>query len=243
MHVVTAAERPELIERADELTSDALPEYNNHGAVLHEYWPRLTAERPEFQFCLVEESDQPLVLGHSVPVAWDGSIGDLPAGIDGAITRAFDEAQPTALCAMLIAVRADAQGRGLSGVALGAMRALAVQAGFPTLIAPVRPSLKELYPLVPIERYATWRRPDGLLFDPWMRVHERAGARILRPEPHSLGINGTVGEWEAWTSTEFPESGTYWFPRGLATVQIDRETDTGSYWEPNVWMQHEARPL
>ena len=36
----------------------------------------------------------------------------------------------------------------------------------------------------------------------------------------------------------FPESGDYWFPGGLATVAIDRDASTGSYWEPNVWMKH-----
>jgi hypothetical protein len=36
----------------------------------------------------------------------------------------------------------------------------------------------------------------------------------------------------------FPESGEYWFPKGLATVRIDREDNSGGYWEPNVWMQH-----
>jgi hypothetical protein len=38
----------------------------------------------------------------------------------------------------------------------------------------------------------------------------------------------------------FPESGDYWFPGGLATVTIDRNADSGRYWEPNVWMQHEV---
>jgi len=52
-------------------------------------------------------------------------------------------------------------------------------------IAPVRPSWKERHPLVPIERHATWRRPDGLLLDPWLRVRERLGATILGPEPPS----------------------------------------------------------
>jgi hypothetical protein len=106
------------------------------------------------------------------------------------------------------------------------------------LIAPVRPSWKERYPLVPIERYAAWRRDDGWLFDPWMRVHERLGATVLKVEPHSLRITGTVAEWEEWTQMSFPESGDYWFPAGLATVAIDRDADRGRYWEPNVWMHH-----
>jgi hypothetical protein len=40
----------------------------------------------------------------------------------------------------------------------------------------------------------------------------------------------------------FPETGDYWFPRGLATVRIDREAATGVYWEPNVWMVHPVAP-
>ena len=39
----------------------------------------------------------------------------------------------------------------------------------------------------------------------------------------------------------FPQSGDYWFPRGLATLAIDRAADSGSYWEPNVWMHHPVR--
>jgi hypothetical protein len=71
-----------------------------------------------------------------------------------------------------------------------------------------------------------------------MRVHERLGATILKPEPHSLLITGTVAEWEQWTRMAYPDSGDYWFPGGLAPLRIARDTDRGSYWEPNVWMHH-----
>ena len=37
------------------------------------------------------------------------------------------------------------------------------------------------------------------------------------------------------------DTGDYVFPAGLATVHIDREADTGEYWEPNIWIIHEAR--
>jgi hypothetical protein len=36
----------------------------------------------------------------------------------------------------------------------------------------------------------------------------------------------------------FPETFDDVFPRGLATVRIDVEADTGTYWEPNVWVRH-----
>lgn len=203
---------------------------------------RLTKERPDFQFHL-HEDDQILARARSIPIRWDGSNDDLPAGIDGAIARGFEKEEANVLCALLIAVPAARQGGGVSRTALEAMVAIARKHGLGALIAPVRPSWKDRYPLVPIERYAAWRRDDGFLFDPWMRVHERLGGAVLRPEPHSLRITGTVPEWESWTGMAFPESGEYVFPGGLATVEIDREADQGRYWEPNVWMRHDVVAL
>lgn len=207
---------------------------------MNEYWARLTEELPDFQFHLVD-GDEPVARARSIPVRWDGTVDDLPAGIDGAIARGFDEGGANVLCALLIAVPSSSQGRGLSRVALEGMLAIAREHGLRELIAPVRPSWKERYPLTPIERYVYWTREDGLPFDPWMRVHTRLGADVLRPEPQSLRISGTVAEWEAWTETPFPESGEYVFPRGLATLAVDREADLGRYWEPNVWMRHRLK--
>ena len=225
------------MDPAWDATKDQFPEYNNHGDVLNRYWGRLTEERAEFQFHLVE-GDEILARARCVPVRWDGTVEDLPAGIDGAIARGFDEEGANVLCAMLISVPRAQRGRGRSGEALRAMLDIARTHRLEALIAPVRPNWKDRYPLVPIERYATWRREDGLLFDPWLRVHERAGAKVLKAEPHSLRITGTVAEWEEWTELPFPESGEYVFPGGLATLEIDRERDAGRYWEPNVWMVH-----
>jgi hypothetical protein len=238
MKIATATERPDLLEPAWERTRDTMPEYNNHGDVLNAYWSRLTEELPEFQFGLVGNEDEILARGRSIPLRWDGTIADLPAGIDGAIARGFDEGGANVLCALVIMIPRDLQGRGISAEAVKAMASIARRHGLESLIAPVRPTWKDRYPLVEIERYAGWRRADGLLFDPWMRVHERLGAEVLKPEPQSLRITGSVAEWESWTGMTFPESGDYWFPEGLATVEIDRENDQGSYWEPNVWMRH-----
>ena len=238
MNIATMAERPELGELAWERTKDALPEYNNHGDVLGEYWPRLTGERPDFQFHLTGDDDEILARARSIPLRWDGTLEDLPAGIDGAIARGFDEGGANVLCALIIVVPLDIQGQGVSAAAVRAMSEIARNHGLGSVIAPVRPSWKERYPLVELGRYAGWRRPDGLLFDPWMRVHERLGAEVIKPEPHSLRITGTVGEWESWTRMRFPETGDYWFPGGLATVAIDLDLDRGRYWEPNVWMHH-----
>ena len=236
MNVFTVAERPDLAEPAWEATKDVFPEYNNHGDVLNAYWGGLTEKVPEFQFHLVDDDEQPLARARCLPVRWDGTLDDLPAGIDDAIARGIDEGGGNVLCAMVIQIPRGLQGRGLSATALQAMADIGRAHGLTSLIAPVRPNWKERYPLTPIERYAEWRREDGLLFDPWLRVHERAGATILRPEPESLRITGTVADWEEWVGMRFPEDGTYVFPGGLAPLTV--ESETGRYWEPNVWMRH-----
>jgi len=233
----SARERPELLEPAWELTKDVLPEYNTHGDVLNRYWGRLTEEVPDFQFHLLDGAEI-VARARSVPIRWDGTLEDLPKGIDSAIARGFEEEGANVLCALVIMVPAEHQSRGFSRLAVDGMITIAREHGLEALVAPVRPNWKERYPLTPIDRYAAWRREDGLPFDPWMRVHARLGAEILKPEPESLRITGSVSEWESWTGMAFPESGEYVFPHGLATLAVDRDADLGSYWEPNVWMRH-----
>lgn len=236
--ILTARERPDL-----GLPEPVWPEYNMHGDVLTRFWGLLPERFPDFQFVLAEEEEEVIAEAHSVPLSWDGTIAGLPKGIDGAVERAFGEREaPNTLCALAIEIPLARRGQGLSRRMVEEMVAIAREHGFASLIAPVRPSWKERYPLTPIERYATWRREDGRLFDPWMRVHERLGAEILRPEPESLRITGTVAEWEDWTAMSFPETGEYVFPAGLAVLSVSRDADVGSYWEPNVWMRHATTP-
>ncbi|HSK98341.1 MAG TPA: hypothetical protein VK891_17070, partial [Euzebyales bacterium] len=151
--------------------------------------------------------------------------------------QGLDEGRPAnTLCSLAAVVTPAARGTGLSRIILRAMRDLARRQGFGHLIAPVRPSMKERYPLTPIERYSRWRRADGWLLDPWMRTHERLGAVVGPPLPYSLRVTGSVAEWETWTGLVFPDSGRYVIPGGLALVDIDLGRDIGHYWEPNVWM-------
>jgi hypothetical protein len=131
------------------------------------------------------------------------------------------------------------QGQGLSGLIVTGMAQAAAGAGLACLIAPMRPTWKERYPLTPIERYVQWRREDGLPFDPWIRLHHRLGAEILAPAPESMDIRGSVAEWESWTGMSFPEDGDYVVPGALAPVSF--HDGVGRYVEPNVWMRHPLR--
>lgn len=238
----TAAERPDLWERG--IPSAAVwPEYNLHGDVLNRWWGSLDVDLPQFQFVLYdEEHDEVVAEGNTGPLWWEGRDDALPDGVDSAIEQIFERARAgrpvNTLCALAAAVPREGRTRGLAEPLLSAMRRLAERHELTHLVAPVRPSWKDRYPVSPIESYVRWRREDGQLLDPWMRVHEHLGARVSNPLPRSMRITGSVGEWESWTGMTFPESGDFVFPEGLAPVHIDRAHDQGSYWEPNVWMVH-----
>jgi hypothetical protein len=121
------------------------------------------------------------------------------------------------------------------------MRNVAALHDATALIAPVRPTWKERYPLTPIERYADWTLSvsgDAPPFDPWLRTHWRLGAERIAIDPDHFIVRGSVADWESWTGMTFPETGPYVVPGALVPVQIDREHDTGLYEEPAVWMHH-----
>jgi len=62
------------------------------------------------------------------------------------------------------------------------------------LVAPVRPSWKDRFPLTSIVDYTIWQRRNGIPFDPWIRVHVRLGARILLPEPNSMEFTAQLSD-------------------------------------------------
>jgi GNAT superfamily N-acetyltransferase len=208
----------------------AWPEIVLHDAISNAHWGRLYEERPEFQFVLVDDGEL-LAEGNSIPVS------GMPASWRDALRSGFERGPADRLCALAILIDPDRQRRGLSRLMLEHMRGLAFERDW-DLVAPVRPSLKHRYPLTPIERYVEWRRDDGLLFDPWLRAHERLGAELVGIAENSLVAEGTVAELEQWSGLSFPESGSYVVEGALVPVEIDRERDHGSYREPNVWMRH-----
>ena len=145
---------------------------------------------------------------------------------------------PTLVSAIQVLVDRNRHGSGLSSTMLGEMRRIAAAAGYGDLVAPVRPSLKSRYPITPIEEYVTWKTDEGLPFDPWLRVHARAGATIEKVCAESMIIPGTVAEWEEWSGMRFPASGAYTVPGALQPVEVDVDADRVVYVEPNVWMHH-----
>jgi GNAT superfamily N-acetyltransferase len=235
--LVRYADRPDLRElRRERLLRRTFPEYMNHNEPGGRFWGRLYEEHPDFQLALLD-GDELVAELHSVPTPWAGTIEDLASGWDEAFTRAFEsDREANVLCALAIAVLPERQGERLSGHMLEAMRAAAGAAGLEALIAPVRPTLKARYPLIPIESYAGWRRTDGSHFDPWIRLHERLGGEILAPAPASMVMEAPAAEWEEWLAFALPADGTYVVPEMQAPLEV--RDGVGRHVEPNVWLRH-----
>ena len=237
MKIVRYADRPDLLEiRFVTLAERTFPEYMNHNEPGRN-WGRLYTDFPEFQVGLLD-GDELVAEAHAIPVSWDGTVGGLPSGWDEGFEAGMGSREPaTALMAVAVSVAPSQQGRQLSSRMIQTFTDNARAAGLANgVIAPVRPTWKERYPLIPIERYAEWRRGDGSHFDPWLRIHELVGGEIVAPAPESMTIRGTADEWEEWTGMAFPEDGTYVFPGGLAPVEF--VDGVGTHVEPNVWVHH-----
>ena len=236
MQVFTYAERPDLAARTGEV-EDTMAPFMGFGEVALRYGHRLRPELPELQLVLWDEEND-VVVGHGRTIPARVAEG-LPGGIDDMLEAWFgpgERPEPDVLSAAVAVVDRKRQGERLSSRLIEAMRDLARQHGFPALIAPVRPTWKERYPLIPMERYARWTRDDGLPFDPWLRVHARLGAELVEVCPASMRIEGAVEEWEQWTGLAFPDDGDYVVPGALVPVRVS--DGRGVYVEPNVWMRH-----
>lgn len=242
--IVTAATRPDLQGKTTEFTRPLWPKFMNESPLARRLWGALVDKFGDYQFQLLDDSsDEIIAAANCLPLSWDEDLGSLPEeGWDWALSRGIDDAMAgrtfKTLCALQIVIKPALRGQGFSGTMLHHMKALGRAAGLKQLLAPVRPTFKPLYPLTPIDRYITWRREDNSHFDPWIRIHERDGARIIHPCHRAMEIPGTVAQWESWTNLKFPESGDYVVAGALNPITIDVERDRGIYIEPNVWMHH-----
>jgi GNAT superfamily N-acetyltransferase len=156
VQVVRYADRPELDASWDDVVGSAWPAFMLHDPTVNELWGLLYDEAPDCQLYLLDrDTGEVLAHGNSIPVAWDGSLEDLPDdGIDGVLRRvasARDDVGQGAdvLCAMQAVVKPSARARGLSRRIVEAMREVARGRGLGALIAPVRPTEKSRYPLTP----------------------------------------------------------------------------------------------
>jgi GNAT superfamily N-acetyltransferase len=243
LRLVSLADRPDLEDALDAHNGGAWPEFMLQDPVADRLWHHLHRDFAAWQFMLLDGDDRIAAAGNSAPLAWDQSDEGLPAGWDDQFERTVRGwkagAEPDTLGALQVVVAPRYRGAGLAARMVEVFRTVAAGAGFSTLIACVRPTGKDRYPLLSSERYAAWRREDGLPFDPWLRLHVRLGGRVVRAAPESMTISGSLADWERWTGLRFPESGPYIVPFATNPVLADVEADRVVYHDANIWVVHD----
>jgi hypothetical protein len=112
MRLYSQVERPELLDRRDEL-GDTWHEFMLHDAVANKVWNRQYEEYPDLQLWLVDDDDRLLAESNAVAIPFGPD--ELPdAGWDAALERAFEGATSKAVSAIAITIGVDQRGKGLS---------------------------------------------------------------------------------------------------------------------------------
>ncbi len=242
MKLFTGKERRDLVSSGDNIVATVWPEFMLNDAVANEYFFQLYSDFPEFQYWLLD-GEEIVGIGNSIPLYWNYELENLPdEGWDWALEKGFKDKQKNLkanlLCALSITINPKYQGKGISTEMIRSMVQIGKKHKLESLIIPVRPTLKKDYPLTDIKQYITWKREDGKLFDPWLRVHEKLGGEIIKVCSKAMDIRGSIQDWMNWTGLDFPQSGSYKIDGALKLVEINLEKDEGVYIEPNVWMKH-----
>ncbi len=247
-NIITAREKERYQKLNGRLEPLKLPEFLNFDDVLVRYWSALEEQFPDYQYLLVSSSTgEPVARGRCIPLRFDEDWPALPeGGLDWALEKGFCDQQtgrePNMLSALFIVISKHHLGSGLSYHMLAAMREIGRQHGYAHLIAPVRPSMKSRYPLIPMAEYSRWKRADNSPLDPWIRVHVKSGGEILHPCSEAMAVEAKVARWTEWTGMEFPGDGSYIVPGGLVPLSVSHGNDRGSYVEPGVWVLHKTGP-
>ena len=210
LEIFTLRERPDLRPAIflPDLQS-VWPEFMRHDATAKLYFaPSQFEAYLDYAFAGVADG-KVVARAFSVPFAFnvDGR-DELPdGGWDEVIRWAHEDRMigraSTALSALEITLVPEARGGGNSIALLNAMKCCARANGYKALFAPVRPNQKHLRPHISMREYISEIHADGLPADPWLRIHLRAGGRVVKIAPYSMTIIGSIADWSTWTGATF----------------------------------------
>jgi len=239
MIIEKLSENLKLIDVINKIHSEPWPIFLSEDSSVRKYWQRLYQVYPEYQL-LFRIDKEYIGVANSAPIYWNGKIDYLPSGFDESIEIIIEKNEKlNTLCGLAVVISKSHLGKGISSEIVNGLKKLARSYGYSNLILPVRPTLKSQYPTIYMDNYINWQK-DNLPFDPWLRVHVKAGGKILKVVNPSMAVRGTVSDWQEWSGMYFGESNEYIIKGALNPVKIDLENNIGEYIEPNVWVLHKC---
>lgn len=172
---------------------------------------------------------------------WDGKEESLPVGgWTALVMRARDgfDKQPPWAFAVGASILPDQQSRGLAGELLTELRDLVLSLGYRGLVAPVRPTARARMPQLDIYEYREVRLADGRHVDPWVRVHESVGGRIIGCCEDSAVFGGTRAQWEEWAGMRLPDDGDILIDGAQGWLEMI--AGYGVLREDSLWVLHDG---
>ena len=208
-----------------------------------EYWNKLFQYFPEHQLFYETTDGEWLGFANTIPIYYDEPIENLPdEGWDWLIEKGIkgfeNKISPNTLGGLQIGVNPLFRGHSWSKKILEKAKISMHHYGFKKFVLPIRPTFKHKHPEIPMEEYLTWKK-EGIVYDPWIRTHLNAGAKIIKVCHKAMTVKGTVQEWEKWADKNFNTSGDYVVEGGLSLVKINLEKNIGVYLEPNIWIYYD----
>jgi len=239
MEIYSLNEKKLFMNELNEINQKVWPEFMLHWNC--SAWSHLFSTFADHQILLIKEENL-IAYGHTIPIYWGENIVNIPDNLKTLIENGVETEEkglkPNILLALAVVVCPKYKGEGLSYEIVKLMKKLCTEKKYDSLIVPVRPTLKSKYPLISIENYAYWKKEDGSAFDPWLRVHDKLGGKILKTSEISMVITGKVKEWEEWSNTKIPESGKYIIEGALSPLEINYDQDIGIYYDPCIWIKY-----
>jgi len=226
----------------EDLFAEGFPEFISGDKEVKKYIARVRESFRAYDVILTDEDDQLAATGWGVPILWSGQVSELPSSFADVLRQSLEVRDALGVADTFViggaVVHPALKGRGAAESLIRALFDTVTAHQLAKVVAPVRPTRKHLYPLLDIDAYSAWVRNDGLPWDPWLRLHVRIGGSVIGLAREAQTMTGTVSQWEEWTGLEFPLSGDYVIPKGMAPLRVDRTADLGTYVEPNIWVRH-----
>lgn len=245
MQCIQLSQRPEWKEKFLQVIQNGWRRFWVEDPIAKPLWNPLLEHFTSFHFALVEDqTERIMAVGLTVPMAWNGENEELLShGWHWVLQQSLDDWKQgrtgKTLSAINAVVSSEFRGQNLAEKVVLEMKKIAAEHGFSRFIAPLRPSQKERYPLMPVEQYQNWKRSDGLPFDSWLRVQVRFGAKIIGASPRSIVIQAPLEAWSQWTELEIPFSGKYIIPGAAVPLDADVEKGIGTLVSPSIWIVHD----
>lgn len=233
-----------LIEEFSDLNYASWPAIGLMDNIGWDRWFEMIDKHPEYHFGVYDHGEL-VAIGNCIPIFEEIDLDNLPnEGWRWAILQSLNakkDAQPKYISALSATIHPEHRGKRLAEKILHQFKYIAKQKNCTHLLAPIRPTKKHLYPLVPMEDYIDWKREDGNPYDTWINIHTSIGGELKKVCKNAMIASWNLKKWqETYPDIYFGSTGDYIIPYALAPVFIDLEKQHGVYYEDGVWFVHEC---